>query len=59
MTPAISVTGLTRRYRDHLALDQVSLEVEAGSIIGLLGRNDAGKPAHVGQLPRPAGTPAR
>jgi hypothetical protein len=34
MTPAISVTGLTRRYRDNLALDQVSLEVEAGSISG-------------------------
>jgi ABC-2 type transport system ATP-binding protein len=43
MTPAISVTGLTRRYRDHVALDQVSLEVESGSIIGLLGRNGAGK----------------
>ena len=43
MTPAISVTGLTRRYRDQVALDQVSLEVEAGSIIGLLGRNGAGK----------------
>ena len=43
MTPPISVTGLTRRYRDHLALDQVSLEVEAGSIVGLLGRNGAGK----------------
>jgi ABC-2 type transport system ATP-binding protein len=40
---AISVTGLTRRYRDHLALDQVSLDVEAGSIIGLLGRNGASK----------------
>jgi ABC-2 type transport system ATP-binding protein len=43
MTPAISVTGLTRRYRDHVALDQVSLQVEAGSIVGLLGRNGAGK----------------
>jgi ABC-2 type transport system ATP-binding protein len=43
MTPAISVSGLTRRYRGQLALDQVSLEVETGSIIGLLGRNGAGK----------------
>jgi ABC-2 type transport system ATP-binding protein len=43
MTPAISVTGLTRRYRGHLALDQVSVEVEAGTITGLLGRNGAGK----------------
>ena len=43
MTPVISVSGLTRRYRDHVALDQVSLEVEAGSIVGLLGRNGAGK----------------
>jgi ABC-2 type transport system ATP-binding protein len=44
MTPAISVSGLTRRYRDNLALDQVSLEVEAGSIIGLFGRNGIGNP---------------
>ena len=43
MTSAISVTGLTRRYHGHLALDQVSLDVEAGSITGLLGRNGAGK----------------
>lgn len=41
MTPAISVVGLTRRYRDHVALDEVSVEVEAGSITGLLGRNGA------------------
>jgi hypothetical protein len=52
MTPAISVTGLTRRYRDNLALDQVSLEVEAGSIIGLLGRNGIGNPdVHCGGVP--------
>ena len=43
MTPAISVAGLTRRYRDQVALDDVSVEVEAGSITGLLGRNGAGK----------------
>jgi ABC-2 type transport system ATP-binding protein len=43
MTPAISVTGLTRRYRDHTALDDVSLTVGTGTITGLLGRNGAGK----------------
>ena len=43
MTPAISVTGLTRRYRGHLALDDVTLEVEGPTITGLLGRNGAGK----------------
>jgi ABC-2 type transport system ATP-binding protein len=43
MTPAISVTGLTRRYRDHVALADVSVEVEAGAITGVLGRNGAGK----------------
>jgi ABC-2 type transport system ATP-binding protein len=43
MTPAISVVGLTRRYRDQVALDDVSFEIAAGSITGLLGRNGAGK----------------
>ena len=43
MTPAISVTGLRRRYRDHTALDDVNLAIGRGSITGLLGRNGAGK----------------
>jgi ABC-2 type transport system ATP-binding protein len=43
MTPAISVAGLTRRYRDQVALDRVTLDLEPGSITGLLGRNGAGK----------------
>ena len=43
MTPAISITGLTGRYRDQFALNDVSLDLEAGSITGLLGRNGAGK----------------
>jgi ABC-2 type transport system ATP-binding protein len=43
MTTAISVAGLTRRYRDQVALDDVSIEIAAGSITGLLGRNGAGK----------------
>ena len=43
MTPAISLSGLTRRYRGQLALDQVTFDIEPGSITGLLGRNGAGK----------------
>jgi ABC-2 type transport system ATP-binding protein len=43
MTPAISLSGLTRRYRGQLALDDVTFDVEPGSITGLLGRNGAGK----------------
>jgi len=43
MTPAISAAGLTRRYRGQLALDQVTVDLEPGSITGLLGRNGAGK----------------
>jgi ABC-type multidrug transport system ATPase subunit len=44
MTPAISVTGLTRRYYYEAALDDVSLTVGAGTITGLLGRNGSGNP---------------
>jgi ABC-2 type transport system ATP-binding protein len=43
MTPAISVTGLTRRYPDEVALDNVNLVIRAGTITGLLGRNGSGK----------------
>ena len=43
MTPAISLTGLTRHYRDNLALDDVTVDIEGPSITGLLGRNGAGK----------------
>jgi ABC-2 type transport system ATP-binding protein len=43
MTPAISLTHLTRRYRDQLALDDVSIDIEGPSITGLLGPNGAGK----------------
>jgi ABC-2 type transport system ATP-binding protein len=43
MTRAISVAGLSRRYRGQLALDGVGFEVAKGAVTGLLGRNGAGK----------------
>lgn len=43
MSNAIEVTGLTKRYGQVLALDNVSLRLEQGKIYGLLGRNGAGK----------------
>ena len=43
MTPAISVAGLARRYRGQVALDDVTFDLEPGSITGMLGRNGAGK----------------
>lgn len=43
MIPTISATALSRRYRDQIALDDVSLTVEPCTVTGLLGRNGAGK----------------
>lgn len=39
----IAISGLTKRYKDVLAVDDVSLEIPGGSVCGLLGRNGAGK----------------
>ncbi|MEV0196340.1 ABC transporter ATP-binding protein [Nonomuraea sp. NPDC050691] len=41
--PVVEVTGLTKRYKDVLAVDNVGLSVEAGQIYALLGLNGAGK----------------
>lgn len=43
MTHVIEVTGLTKRYRETLAVDDVSFAIEKDTIYGLLGRNGAGK----------------
>lgn len=39
----IAVEGLTKRYGNTLAVDDVSFEVERGQIVGFLGHNGAGK----------------
>jgi ABC-2 type transport system ATP-binding protein len=43
MTYAVSCHDLTKRYRDVLALDHLTLDVPAGSVFGFLGPNGAGK----------------
>ena len=43
MTPVIEVQNLTKRYRDTVAVDDVSFTIEKDVIYGLLGRNGAGK----------------
>ncbi|RKN39157.1 ABC transporter ATP-binding protein [Micromonospora endolithica] len=41
--PVIEVTNLHKRYREQVAVHDVSLTVEAGEIFGILGPNGAGK----------------
>lgn len=43
MTTAVEVRGLTVRYGEVLALDDVSLTVAAGTVCGLIGMNGSGK----------------
>jgi ABC-type multidrug transport system ATPase subunit len=41
--PIVVTTGLTKRYGDRLAVDNVSLTVRRGEVYGFLGPNGAGK----------------
>jgi len=43
MTPALELTDLTKRFDDKVAVDGLSLVLEPGAFLGLLGRNGAGK----------------
>jgi ABC-2 type transport system ATP-binding protein len=43
MTAAFQLKGLTKRFADFTAVDQVDLSIPAGSFYGLVGPNGAGK----------------
>src|SRR5690349_6612344 len=56
----IEVSGLTKRFRDLVAVDDLSFTVGKGEIVGFLGPNGAGKSTTMrvltGFLPATAGT---
>ncbi|HEY9513476.1 MAG TPA: ABC transporter ATP-binding protein [Rhodanobacter sp.] len=43
MSTVITASGLSKRYKHTLALDNVSFQIEPGRIVGLIGPNGAGK----------------
>jgi ABC-2 type transport system ATP-binding protein len=41
--PAVAVVGLTRRFGARTAIEDLSLSVDAGEVVGLIGANGGGK----------------
>ena len=39
----IELCNLTKRFGDHIAVDNLNLRIETGEFFGLLGPNGAGK----------------
>jgi ABC-2 type transport system ATP-binding protein len=49
-SPAIRASGISKRYRDVLAVDNLSLEIAPGEFFGLLGPNGSGKTTTIHML---------
>jgi ABC-2 type transport system ATP-binding protein len=49
-SPALTVEGLTKRFGDRLAVDDISFGVSTGEVFGFLGPNGAGKTTTVRML---------
>src|SRR6202034_2321884 len=49
-SPALSVSGLTKRFGDRVAFQDLSFEVGHGEVFGFLGPNGAGKTTTVRTL---------
>lgn len=43
MDKIITIDNLTKKYKDTLAIDDLSLKIEKGKVVGLLGPNGSGK----------------
>jgi ABC-2 type transport system ATP-binding protein len=50
MTNAIEVKGLTKEFKNRIAVDHLDLEVKQGEIFALLGQNGAGKTTTIKML---------
>jgi ABC-2 type transport system ATP-binding protein len=48
--PSVSLNGLTKRFGEFVAVDDISLSVPAGQIFGFLGPNGAGKSTTIRML---------